>query len=181
MAENQQPTTAETSISKTKAEIIKEAKRIEEALLYSSKGHFAAAHGWANSHLWLGVPVVILSGIAGASALTEFDHSHIAAGLISLLVVGLSSLLTFLNPNERAATHLKAGNNYDALMNKVRIFWSIDCGSDESEEILTKQLKSFSDQKSKLNNDCPQVPRWAYKIAQRGINNGEGDYMADKK
>ncbi|WP_131777950.1 SLATT domain-containing protein [Legionella bozemanae] len=119
--------TAERPISKTKSEIIREAKRIEESLKYSSKGHFAAAHFWSNFHLWIGIPIVILSAIAGASSFTQFAPKYITTGIIALIVTGLSSIMTFLNPNERSSNHLNSGNNYDALQNKVRIFWSIDC------------------------------------------------------
>lgn len=179
--DNQQTTTAEKPVSKTKDEIIKEAKRVEEGLLYSSKGHFTASNFWSNFHLWIGVPVVLLSAIAGASALSQFDPKHIVAGLLSILIVALSGVMTFLNPNEKASVHLNAGNNYDSLMNKVRMFWSIDCWRDESEQVLTERLKYFAEQKDKLNQSCPQVPRWAYKVAQRGIKDGEGDYTVDKK
>lgn len=179
--DNQQPATAEKPVSKTKDEIIKEAKRIEESLLYSSKGHFAASNFWTNFHLWIGVPVVLLSAVAGASALSQFDPKHVVAGLISILVVALSGVMTFLNPNEKASTHLNAGNNYDSLMNKIRIFWSIDCWRDESEQVLTERLKYFSEQKDKLNQSSPQIPRWAYNIAKRGIKEGEGNYSVDKR
>jgi len=179
--DNQMPTTAERSLSKTKDEIIKEAKRIEEGLLYCSKGHFAAAHFWSNFHLWIGVPVVLLSAIAGASALSQFDSKHIIAGSISIAVAALSSVMTFLNPNAKASAHLNAGNNYDSLQNKIRIFWSIDCWREESEQVLTEKLKYFSEQKDKLNQSCPQIPRWAYNIAKKGILAGEGDYTVDKK
>ncbi|MDD3437568.1 MAG: SLATT domain-containing protein [Candidatus Gastranaerophilales bacterium] len=178
--DKQQPTTAEKPVSKTKDEIIKEAKRVEECLLYSSKGHFAASYFWGNFHLWIGVPVVLLSAVAGASALSQFDPKHVIAGLISILVAALSGVMTFLNPNEKASVHLNAGNNYDSLMNKVRIFWSIDCWRDESEQVLTEKLKYISEQKDKLNQSCPQVPRWAYNIAKKGIRDGEGDYTIDK-
>src|SRR3989338_9110426 len=125
--DNQQPITAERPVSKTKDEIIKESQRIEESLLYSSKGHFAASHFWTNFHLWIGIPVVLLSAVAGASALSQFDPRHVIAGLISILVAALSGVMTFLNPNEKASVHLNAGNNYDSLMSRARIFWSIDC------------------------------------------------------
>jgi len=151
--DNQQPTTAEIPVSKTKNEIIKESKRIEESLLYSSRGHFAASHFWSNFHLLIGIPMVI----------------------------ALAGVMTFLNPNEKCSVHLNAGNNYDSLMNKIRIFWSIDCWRDESEQVLTERLKYFSEQKDKLNQSCPQIPRWAYVIARKGITNGEGDYKADKE
>jgi hypothetical protein len=175
-----QPTTAEQRISKTKEEIIREAKRVEEALLYTSKGHFAASHFWSNFHLWIGIPMVLLSSVAGASALAHFDSSHVVAGGISILVAALSGVITFLNPHEKNASHLSAGNHYDSLMNKVRIFWSIDCWRDESEQVLTEKLKYFVEQKDRLNESCPQIPRWAFKTAKKGIDAGEGAYIADR-
>ena len=178
--DNQQLSTAEKPVSKTKDEIIKEAKRIEESLLHSSKGHFAAAHFWGNFHLWIGIPMVILSAVASASALSEFDPKHVIGGILSIVVVALSGVMTFLNPNEKASVHLNAGNNLDSLQNKTRMFWSIDCWRDESEQVLTEKLKYFSEQKDKLNQSCPQIPRWAYRIARRGISAGEGDYAVDK-
>lgn len=178
--DEQQPNTGEIVVSKTKDDIIKESKRIEESLLYSSKGHFAASHFWNNFHLWIGIPMVILSAIAGASALAQFDPNHILAGILSIVVVALSGVMTFLNPNEKSSAHLNSGNNYDSLMNKIRIFWSIDCWKDESEQVLTERLKYFSEQKDKLNQTCPQIPKWAYKIAKKGIKDGEGNYEVDQ-
>lgn len=179
--DNQKPTTEEKLVSKTKEEIIKESKRIEESLMYSSKGHFVAASFWNHFHLWVGIPVVVLSAIAGASALSKLDPEHIIAGSISITVAALSGVMTFLNPNEKASVHLNSGNNYDSLMNKVRIFWSIDCWRDESEQVLTERLKYFSEQKDNLNHSCPQIPPWAYKAAKKRVNDGEGEYLVDKK
>ena len=125
-----QSSTSENLVSNTKEEIIKEAKRIEESTLYSAKGHFAAARFWTNFHLWIGLPTAVLAGIAAASALAQFDHSNIVAGILSIIVAGLSAVMTFLNPNEKANVHLSSGNNYDALQNKTRIFWTIDCWRD---------------------------------------------------
>ena len=178
MAE-QQPTTGERPASQTREEVIKEAKRIEEGLLYSSKGHFCASHFWGNFHLWIGVPMVLLSGIAGAAALSKFDPEHLIAGLLSILVAALSGVATFVNPNERVSAHLNAGNSYDALLNKVRIFWAIDCWRDESDQVLTERLKHFSDQKDELNRKCPQIPNWAYRRGKKGIEAGEAAYKVD--
>jgi hypothetical protein len=180
MAEHQL-TTGERPASRTREEIIKEAKRMEESLLFSSKGHFAASHFWGNFHLWIGVPMVLLSGLAGATALSQFDHEHIIAGSLSIIVAALSGVATFLNPNERLTAHLNAGNSYDALMNKVRIFWAIDCWRDESEQVLTERIKHFSEQKDDLNRKCPQIPRWAYRIGKKGIESGEAVHRVDER
>jgi hypothetical protein len=74
---------------------------------------------------------------------------------------------------------LTAGNNYDALMNKVRIFWSIEASGSESDQILTDKLKHLSEQKDKLNQSCPQIPRSTYEMARKGILEGEGRYAID--
>ncbi len=172
-----QITTAEQPVSKAKLEIMKESKRIEEASLYSAKGHFAAAHSWANFHLIIGIPVVVLAAVTGSSFIC---NNNILAGVLSLIIAVLSAIMTVLNPNEMSSSHLNAGNGYDALQNEVRIFRAVDCWREVSDQILTERLKNFSDQKGKLNQGSPQIPWWAYQIAKRGIETGEGSYEVDK-
>lgn len=173
-------TTHEKLSSKTKEEIIKEAKRIEESTLYSAKGHFVAASFWSYFHLGIGIPIVIMSAIAGLSILSQFDKSKIIVGVLTLIVTGLSALMTFLNPNGRSNTHLNGGNSYDALNNKVRIFRTIDCYREKSDEVLTEKLKYFSEQKDKLNTSSPLIPWFAYQLAKKGIERGEADFSVDK-
>lgn len=153
---------------------------MEEALLLSSKKHFVSAQTWTHFHIFLGLPMVLLSGIAGASALAQFDKGHVVTGILSIIVAALSALMTFLNPNAKASAHVNAGNNYDALMNKVRIFRCIECWRDESEQVLTQRLISFSEQKDKLNQSAPQPLWFAYRKAKKGIEAGEGDYRVDQ-
>jgi len=180
MVKNNKTTTHEKLSSKTKEEIVKEAKRIEESTLYSAKRHFVMSSFWSSFHLCVGVPMVILSAIAGLSILSQFDKDKTVVGILTLIVTGLSALMTFLNPNERANHHLSCGNNYDALNNKVRIFRTIDCWREKSEEVLTEKLKYFSEQKDKLNETSPQTLWFAYFLAKKGIESGEADYGVDK-
>jgi len=164
-----------------KENLIKEARRVEEDSLYSAKGHFVAANFWTNFHLWIGVPTAILAAIAGASALSHFDDHNVLAGILAIIVTALTAVTTFLNPNEKAASHRNAGNKYNSLRNRARIFGEIDsCGEDSDQEI-TKQLKELAKQRDELNQDSPQIPRWAYKKARKGIEEGEADYRINKK
>jgi hypothetical protein len=155
------PSTGERTLSRTKEEVIKEAKRIEETVLYSSKGHFVSANFWSRFHLAIGLPMVILSGLAGAAALTKFDPNHFVAGSLSIVVASLSAVATFLNPNESVSSHQEAGNKYDSLMNMVRIFRVIDCWREESDEVLTERVKRFSEERDELNGKSPQIGRLA--------------------
>ena len=162
--------------------IIKEAKRIEENCLHTSKSHFVVAHFWTNFHLLIGIPTAVLAAIAGTVAFASFKYSNNnTAGVLSIIVCILSAVATFLNPKECSNIHLMAGNNYDSLLTRVRIFWTIDCRREESTEILTEKLKEFSTERDRLNRECPQPPKWAYKKAKKGIDEGEAEYTVDKE
>lgn len=174
-------TASEKTVSIPKEEIIKEAKRIFENCLQTSKSHFVTARFWSNFHLWIGLPTVILAAVSGTIALAVFTHHNIIAGCISMLIVVLTAVTTFLNPKERANIHQTAGNNYDSLLSRVRIFWTVDCWRENPEELLADKLKDFAEQRDRLNRDCPQPPKWAYKIAKKGIEEGEADYIVDKE
>jgi len=175
-----QITTQERAVSLTKEAIITEAKRIEENCLYTSKGHFSAAHFWTNFHLLFGIPAVVAAAIAGASALTQFKNSNLIAGILSIFLVVLTAITTFLNPKERANIHLTSGNNYDSLLGKVRQFWTIECRFEESEEILKHKLDDYTEQRDRLNRESPQVPKFAYNKAKKGIEEGEATYKVDE-
>lgn len=175
---NTQTTTAEIPITITKEAIIRESKRIEENCLHSSKGHFSAAGFWTDFSLWIGIPTTIMAVVAGILSFSKYNFD---AGILSIIVAIFTSLTTFLNPKERANSHFVAGNNYDSLLTKSRIFWTIECKRENSLEILESKLNDLSGQRERLNRDCPQIPKWAYKKAKQGIEDGEATYIVDKE
>jgi len=175
--------TGERPASKALDEIIREAKRLEESTLYSMKGHHVASNGWSRRNLWLGLPVVIISGLVGATTFSQYAETYptvkLVAGLLSLAVAILSGITTFLNPNDKESAHLSAANGFDKLNNDARLFWSVDCWQESSDAVLTSQLKEMVDRKSELNSNSPQIPGWAYKKAKAGIIAGEAKFEVD--
>ena len=163
----------------TTEKIIKELKRIEEDALCSSKSHFNAAQIWANWHLWLGIPATVLSAIAGVSALSQFDYHDIVAGILAILVAGITVLITFLNPNERAEIHINAGNAYDQLRNNTRIVYEIDAESGVITP-LTEKLKQLNNKRSELNSQFPRPSIRTFEKVRKEIERGEAEYTVDK-
>lgn len=159
----------------TVAAVVKEAERIEEDALYSAKRHFNAAATWNAVHLWLGLPTALIAGVSGVSALS---HHTVIAGILALLVAGLTALTTFLNPSQRATNHHDFGNRYNALRNKTRILREIDAPTGHPTE-LVKELKALNRERDELNQKAPQTPRWAFIRARAGIEEGEAQYRAD--
>lgn len=162
-----------------KEKIADEAKRIEEDSLYSAKGHFCAGQCWVDVNLWLGGMSAVLAAIAGTSALSQFDYHNIVAGSLSIIVAGLAAVITFINPNERASVHQKAGNKYNALRNDARIFYDIEI-KEIDDKTAIDDLKEFNDRRNKLNIESHQIPRWAFKKARKGVEDGEANYKIDK-
>ena len=78
----------------------KEAERLEEDALYSSKGHFNAEDTWVRRNYWLGVPATVLGAVAGATLIKSQPEWATAFTLLASLLTGL---MTFLKPNEREA------------------------------------------------------------------------------
>jgi hypothetical protein len=160
--------------------IINEAKRIEEDSLYSAKGHFYASQKWETMYLWIGCISAVLSAIAGASALSQFKYHNVVAGVLSIIVAALTAIITFINPNEKVSVHRDAGNNYNALRNNSRIFYDVEIrGMKENKAIDV--LKSINNERNKLNLKSVQVPKWAFKKARKGIEEGEANYSIDEK
>ena len=66
------------------------------------------------------------------------------------------------------------------MKNDARIFHSIkvlEC--DDASAI--KLLEKLNDRRNKLNQDSPQIPKWAFEKARKGIENGESKYLIDKQ
>ncbi len=161
-----------------KEKITNEAKRIEEDSLYSAKAHFCAGQCWVNVNLWLGGISAVLAVVAGASALSKFDYHNIVAGVLSIIVAGLTAVIAFINPNEKATTHQKAGNEYNALRNDARIFYDIEIVEIDDRKSIA-DLKELNERRNRLNNDSSQIPKWAFEKARKGIEEGEAKYKID--
>jgi len=165
--------------SNIKDKVVMEAKRIEEDSLYSAKGHFYAGQFWASLRLWLGIPAVVLSAIAGTAALSRFDHHNTLAGVLSIVVAALTAVTTFLNPNEKATAHQKAGNDYNSLKNETRIFHEIGSVSLIDEEESMINLEELSKRRDTMNKEHMQIPKWAFRKARKAIEGGEASYEVD--
>lgn len=155
------------------AEYRKEAARISEDALHSSKGHYNAADRWRHVHLWIGIPNALLAAIAGISA---FKGSEVLAGSLAVAVAAITAVNTFLNPGDRASTHKRCAGEYHSLRNRARIFTNIVCRCFGSAEELSAKFEEMVAKRDDLNAASPQIPDWAFKKAKAGIDAGEAEY-----
>lgn len=153
----------------TKTRLEEEARRIENDVHYSAKGHYEEANYWSGLHLLLGIPTTIASAIAGVSALAQFDNHATLAGILAIIVATLAGITTFLHPDGMATTHQSTGSKYTSLRNRVRAFYTVDIYMGGSELELLEALKSLAAQRDELNETSPPISDRAYKKARKKI------------
>jgi len=117
-----------------------------------AKEHWKAQNRWKNIHLWLGLPTAIMAALSGVSALAQFDYHDILAAFLAIMVTALTSIVTFLNPTERASFHRQLKAKNQALANDTHIFAEMECDKIPPEQ-RTQRLKEFADRIDKLEQE----------------------------
>lgn len=149
-------------------------KEIEDAESYArilAKGYSHTAITWGKVNLSIGIPNTIIAAIAGASALSNFSYSNIIAGSLSIIASVLSGLLTFLNPSDRAKSHMQAFTEFQRLCQQINLL-KMDISNEPSEGISKELRQKMEDLFEKLHNlrsASPMIPGWAYKIAKSEV------------
>lgn len=158
--------------------ITDECLRIEEDSEQSAKRHFNAASRWSSYNGWLGIPSVIVAGVASA---VSFASLPVLSGVFAATAAALTAVLTFLRPAERSASHNSYGNQYLRLRNETRLFREIELPAIKSADELSEKFKSFTQRRDDLNDGAPITIDKDYSKANQGILDGQTEYKADKK
>lgn len=156
-----------------RAAMLAEARKLAVDVLYSEKGHFAAASAWRKRNYWLGIPAALIGAAAGATILASADP--VVSGILALAGAAITALMTFLNPSERAAQHQRAGVAYAQLRRKVRQFAQIDMAGMESAALRTK-LAELTEEVGSTQGEALAIPSAAYRAAMKSIESGSVDY-----
>lgn len=132
-------------------------------LKVSCHGHYEAAVALEKKHYYFGVPIVVLSGIAGTSVfatLAEEPHVYakIAVGLVSLLVAVLGALQTFLRLSERAEKHRESGAKFGALLKEIEQYQLLQLEENE----FRNWADGFRQRWDELSAESPTIPKSIY-------------------
>lgn len=153
----------------------------------SKLGHWAAAQRYERVHkIWLGLPATVLSivlaWIVSSPTRSALPDSGIFSELrrnvpvfISLVVSLLSGMTAFLNFSDLAIRHRNAAANLNALWRNCKN-WRTDFPDSSFCEQAVKTVQGYRLRLNEINSDSPQIPRWAWKEAQRQRDDGSVAY-----
>jgi hypothetical protein len=126
----------------------------------SQFGHFGAAKYYGSLHYYLGIPVVVLSGVVGTSLFASIGKTAavptVIIGMVSVLVAVLGSLQTFLRFSERAEKHRVAAARYGAIRREIEQVRSLNFDSNENMREFIDKLRKRLDN---LAEESPAIPR----------------------
>ena len=166
---------------------IDEIERHRQDTETSKLGHWAAARVFEIVHKFaLGLPAtllaILLAWFLSSQTKTILPSTGLGSELISnipvfisLTVSILSGLTTFLNLNELATRHRTAAENLHALWRNC-INWRTDFPDASSCDEAVKAARSYRERLNDINKDAPQIPKWAWKGAQRQRAAGSVSY-----
>lgn len=156
---------------------IREAKRIEEETLITSKAHYndaAAGRRWA---VGLGVSAAVLAASAAGLSQFSFNYQPVAVLIVSLISAVITGFLTIHNPGGEAARHHAAGVRFQEIKDEARRIAYRASLSPISE--TRAQINHLSTRKTVLNDSFPPASHRGYLKAKEGIAQGEADYIVD--
>ncbi|MBA5249072.1 MAG: SLATT domain-containing protein [Gammaproteobacteria bacterium] len=157
--------------------IKKECLRIEEDAVYSAKGHYNASDFFKKVHYFIGIPMVFFSAWAGVDV---FNNNANYAGYLAFFTATLAALQTFISPDDKAVKHKNSGDEFNSLKNNTRMLREIEINILPEKKRLEK-IRSLSNKRDELNKISLQIPKYAFKKAKKGIDEGQAEYLADKE
>jgi hypothetical protein len=158
--------------------LVREARRLEEDVLYSEKAHFAMATVWARLHYALGVPSAILAAAAGVSALKHFPEIAAAMAIGAAI---LTTLMTFLDPEKARSEHHAAGIRYSVLRGKLRRLYEIDLKTTTSPLDYRTILETLAEEKARIMQSARHTGGLAYTLGIKSIGKRQHAYEVDRK
>ena len=70
-------------------------------------------------------------------------------------------------------------NIQDHSHHQARIFRTVEADGPIADQQVVVELKRLATQRDELNEGSPQIPRWAYSKAKKGIEAGEARHEVD--
>ncbi|WP_197381460.1 SLATT domain-containing protein [Mycolicibacterium mengxianglii] len=156
--------------------VVSELERLEEDMLYTEKGHFAAAEELKAVHTCLGLVATVCAAAAAASIVA--DNSPVLSGTLALVAAMASAMLTFVKPQETAAQHLSAARALGATRILARQHREIDLHPDAAEDpaVWRNFITVIATAKKDADSASPSISNRRFEKGRRKIKAGHFEH-----
>ena len=139
------------------------------------RAHFESARHCERRNLMLGIPIVILTTIAGTTVFATLESRpelwvKIGIGLLSVIAAVLASLQTFLRYSELSEKHKAAAVRYGALRREVE---EVIVHCTDSSPCPREFLQNLRSRWDSLDQDSPTVRQKVYREVAAAVRSRE--------
>lgn len=149
------------------------------------KGHYNIARKLANRHYILGVPATILTTITSTGILSTFrncsegdndmvcemdQYIRLTIGIVGLIDIALTGVMTFMNYQEAANSHKDAADNYESLYGSIESLLIIPSNVRGDPVEVLKEIRSKYDD---LVRKSPNLPGEYQELSYLTVNNND--------
>lgn len=162
-------------------------KKLKVDCIYGKKKHFNAADRKQKYHIWLGISLIVINVVMGATLfITLFEKmgewGKYAPLILAFVAALLSAFQTFFNYGKKVEEHRRVANDYLAIMKKCeRLEGYIDDGLLTDKE-LAARMEELGDLAESVNKSAESLStsQKDYLKAAKGIEAGEESYTAEE-
>lgn len=164
-------------------DVIRQADQYRQHTMAMGYGHYTAGKRAAKRHMFLGLPVVIITSVVGTSIFATLSRDpedlwKIITGIVSLSASVLAALQTFFGFSDRAAKHKTAGAHYGALRREIELFLLRNTGKDVPDrekalvdlEQIAKRLGQLADESPDLADELYE--QGSLQMSERSAHDG---------
>jgi len=148
-------------------------------LRIAHRAHYEAAKYYQRLHLMLGIPTLIISTLFGTSVFANLQYSDVAwikfaLAVLSLAMIVLSALQTFLRYSERSERHRTAAVQLGEVRRELEqsLVFRDKQGIDEA------TMKALREKWDAVDRQAPTVPTAIYNQTERQV--GEAEFPPDR-
>lgn len=145
-----------------------------------ARAHYLASKSLANRHLWIGIPIIIISTIVGSSAIIEHAENSIhftsqALASLSLIAATLSAFQTFFGFSNQSVKHKSAASQYNAIYRKMSLLHTKYLSNHFDKQLIFGEIESIQKDWDAIESKALDVPDRLYdKAKKEQLSDDEG-------
>jgi len=164
-------------------------QKLKVDCVIGKKKHFNAADRKHNYHLWLGITLIVVNVIMGATLfVTLFEETAGNFGKYAPLILAFAASLlgtfqTFFNYSKQVEEHRRVANDYLAIMKKCERLQGYIADGLVSGNELAEKMEELGDAAEGVNKSAEPLSTSYTKDYQKaiaGIKSGEESYTAEE-
>src|SRR4051812_9919492 len=153
-------------------DVREQAERLRLGTHRAARSHYLAGKAASATNARLGVPVVVLTAVAGTSIFASISKepstgARVATGAVVVLAAVMASVQTYFQLGQRADRHRASGARFAEMSNRLEVLLLRSRCDDATRSSVLDEFGALVDQVGATESASPDVPDRFWEQARR--------------